>query len=537
VGPPPRPPLTPRRRAAEAALVLLVALLLSGGLMLAKPWPRGDQNVYNLLVVKKLSPDLFARDVLYRYDPDLLHVPWFLSAHAALARGLGGDVERALGWLGWGIGVLFIAGHYAFFRAVTGRVGPAALATLGALTVRNTLGGEQWGFDGMPGAATRTLVAGLVPPLLLLFLAARRRPWLPGFWGLLGVLFNLHPVTAYHLAQVTAITHLWHERLRPRAIAQVVAGVALFVVGALPYLVPFFSGREAGGAPAELRAALDYRFPYLFYPQTPNALLSVAFHLALPAAAWLWWRRRGGPNAVLTPLTPVLGATLVLGLAGTAAIQALGAWLDRPYLDIQQLRSLRLLYPILLGGLAVAYARLLDTPRVGARVAALALLALSLVPPAEVIHSASDETRARVKHALGWGPPPAAGAVEPDTAAREAMWAWAAGATPASALFFTDDWQFRLRTRRSVTGSYKDGAFLFLAGGGPLARWYALDRERTACRAAGGAGCWFGLARRLEADYVVLDRGLAGAAASPPADFERVWARGDLSVWRRRGAA
>jgi hypothetical protein len=415
-------------------------------------------------------------------------------------------------------------------------VGPAVLATLGALTVRNTLGGELWGFDGMPGAATRTILAGLVPPLLLLFVAARVRPWLPGFWGLLGLLFNVHPVTAYHLAQVTAVAHLWTERLRPRAIAQVLAGVALFVVGALPYLIPFFSGREAGGSPAELRAALDYRFPYLLYPQTPNALLSVALHAALPMAAWLGWRRRGEPNAVLTPLTPVLGVTIVLGFAGTAAIQALGAWLDRPYLDIQQLRSLRLLYPILLGGLAVAYVRLLERPGVRARTAALALLALSLVPPAAVIHTASDETRARVKHALGWAPPPAASAA-PDTAAREALWAWAAGATPPSALFFTDDWQFRLRTRRSVTGSFKDGAFLFLAGGGPLARWYALDRERTACRAAGGTGCWFGLARRLEADYAVLDAGLAGAAAAPPADFERVWVQGDLSVWRRKGAA
>jgi hypothetical protein len=537
VGPPPRPPLTPRRRPAEAALVLLAALLLSGGLMLANQGLRGDQHVYNLLVVTKLEPGLFTRDVLYRHDPDLLHVPWFLGAHAALARRLDGDVTAALGWLGWGIGALFIAGHYAFFRAVAAGVWPAALATLGALTVRNTLGGELWGFDGMPGAATRTLLAGLVPPLLLLFLAGRGRPWLPGFWGLLGVLFNVHPVTAYHLAQVTAVAHLWTERLRPRAIAQVGAGVALFVVGALPYLIPFFSGREAGGTPAELRAALDYRFPYLLYPQAPSALVSVAFHMALPTAAWLWWRRRGEPNAVLTPLTPVLVATLVLGFAGTAAIQGLGVWLDRPYLDIQQLRSLRLLYPILLGGLALAYVRLLEAPGMRRRLAALALLALSLVPPAEVIHAASDETRARVKHALGWGPPPAAGPAGPDLGAREALWAWAAGATPPSALFFTDDWQFRLRTHRSVTGSFKDGAFLFLAGGGPFARWYALDRERTACRAAGGAGCWFGLARRLEADYAVLDAGLAAAAAAPPADFERVWTQGDLSVWRRRRVA
>jgi hypothetical protein len=536
VGPAARPPLTGRRRAAEAVLVVLAALVLAGGLtVLGSENLRADQHAYNLLVARKLEPDLFTRDALYRHDPDQLHVPWFLAAHAAVARQLGGDVERALAWLGWLIGALFIAGHYGFFRAVAGRPLPAALATLGALTVRNALGGEIWGFDGVSSAATRTILGGLVPLLLLVYLRARGRPWLPVYWGLLGALVNVHPVSAYHLAQVTAIAHLWTERGRPRALAQVALGVALFVLGALPYAIPFFSGREGGGAPAEVRAALDYRFPYLFYPIAPNALFSVAFHMALPLAAWLWWRRRGERNAVLTPLQPVMGAALVLGFGGTAAIQALGAWLDRPYLDVQQLRVLRLLYPILFGGLALAYARLLDSPRPRARLAVLALLALSLVPPAELIHAASDETRGRVKHALGWGPAPRP-AAELDPGARRALWAWVASETPPSALFFTDDWAFRLRTHRSITGSFKDGAFTFLAGSGPLTAWYALDRERSACRAAGGRDCWFSLARRLGADYAVLDARLPGAAASPPDDFERVWAQGGFTVWRRRGA-
>jgi hypothetical protein len=534
VGAAARSQLTGRRRAGEAGLVALAALLFAGGLMIFDAaGVRGDQHAYNLLVVKKLAPELFARDALYRHDPDLLHAPWFLDVHAAVARRLGGDVERALGWLSWLIGALFVAGHYAFFRAVVGRVAPAALATLGAVVVRNALGGDTWGFEGV---ATRTIVAGLVPPLLLLYLTSRQRRWLPAYWGLLGGLFNVHPVSAYHLAQVTAVAHLWTERFRVRAIGQVALGVALFVLAALPYAVPFFGGREGGGAPGEVRAALDYRFYYLLYPVAPNALLSVAFHMALPLAAWLAWRRRGAPNAVLTPLQPVMGAILVLGFGGTAVIQALGVWLDRPYLDIQQLRVLRLLYPILLGGLALAYARLLKSPWPRARLAVVALVILSLVPPAEVIHSVSDETRGRVKHALGWGPPPGLATAD-DPAAKRALWAWTTSATPPSALFFTDDFEFRLRTRRSVTGSFKDGALMFLAGSGPLVTWHALDRERSSCRAAGGEGCWFDLARRLGADYAVLDPGLRGAAASAPADFERVWAQGGWSVWRRQGAA
>jgi hypothetical protein len=537
VGPAARSPLTIPRRVGEAALVVVAAFVVAGGLMLLGNRDLlADQSAYNLLVVKKLDPSLFTRDALYRHDPDLLHVPWFLAVHAALARRLGGDVERALVWLGWVMGAIFLVGHYAFFRVVAGAPTPAALATLGAATLRNSLGGDVWGLDGYAAALSRTILAALVPPLLLLFLKARQRPWLPLYWGLLGVLFNVHPVTAYHMAQVTAVTHLWQRRFRARALAQVALGAALFVVGSLPYLLPFLAGREGGGAPAELRAALDYRFPYLFYPIAPNAVVSVAFHVALPLAAWLAWRRRGEPNAVLTPLTPLIVAVLALAFAGTAAIQTLGLWLDRPYVDIQELRVTRLLYPVLLGGLALAHARLLSWPPAAGRAAVTVLLALSLVPPGAVIHEVSRETRAAVKHALGMGLPPAP-AIAMDPATKGELWAWVASATPPAALFFTDDFDFRLRTRRSITGSFKDGAFMFLAGSGPFASWYALERERSACRATGGRDCWFGLARRLGAEYVVLDPGLAGAATAAPADFERVWAREGWSVWRHRGTA
>jgi len=517
-------------------VVVLAALALAGGLvLLGDPDLHGDQTAYNLLVAKKLAPGLFARDALYRYDPDRLHVPWFLDTQAVLARRLGGDVERALAWLGWLMGALFVVGHYAFFRVLTGRPLPAALATLAAVTLRNALGGEVWGFDGLPSATTRTILAGLTPPLLLLFLWWRSRPGVAGYWAVLGILFNVHPVSAYQLAQVTALAHLWGARCRPRALGQVALGAALFVVAALPYLVPFFAGREGGGAPATVRAALDYRFSYLLYPIAPNALLSVAFHLALPLGAWLAWRHRRQPDAVLTPLGPVMAAAVALAFGGTALIQALGVVLDRPYVDIQQLRVLRLVYPILLGGLALTYARLLERRTARAHAAVAALVVLSLIPPGHVLHAFSWQTRASVKHALGMGPAPAAGA-RVDPAARPALWRWAEAATPASALFMTDDAEFRLRTRRAITGSYKDGALMFLAGSGPLVSWYTLDRERAACRASGTAACWFDLGRRLGADYVVVDPGLTRVAAAAPADFERVWQHGGWSVWRRREA-
>ena len=111
------------------------ALLLSGALtFLPSTDLRADQHAYNLLVVKRLEPERFQRDLLYRHDPSLLHVPWFIALEAWLARRLGGDPEAALVWLAWPMGGLFIAGHYALFRVVSGS--PVAART--ARTYRAT---------------------------------------------------------------------------------------------------------------------------------------------------------------------------------------------------------------------------------------------------------------------------------------------------------------------------------------------------------------------------------------------------------------
>jgi hypothetical protein len=528
--------LRSRRRRLEWLLVAAAAVAVAGVLTFSEP-PRlrGDQEAYNLLVTKKLDPSLFPRDVLYRHDPDLLHVPWFLDLHAALARRLDGDVTAALQWLAWPIGAVYLAGHYVLFRVVSGPA-PAALAAVSALTVRNSLGGEFWGFDGTRSAATRTIVAGLTPLLLALFLRWRTRRSFPIFFLVLGLLVNAHPVSAAHLAQATAAAHLWLARFGPRALGDIAAGVPLFAAGSLPFVAPFLEARDNVVEPAVLpvvRSALDYRFAYLLYPISPAALLSVSFHLALPGLAWLWWWRTSAPDdparSAMRALQVVAGAAVGLGLLGTAVIQATGVWLDRPYIDIQQLRIVRLVYPVALAGLALAYARLLAAGAWRGYVVTAMLALATLLPPGELIHAFSAEERQRVKAWLAVEPmvrPPVEVA-----ASRAALYEWVRRATPARALFLTDDPAFRRRTLRSVTGSFKDGAFLFVAGSRPFVEWYRLERDIRRCRARQGRDCWFGLARRLDVDYVVTDPALAEAGR--PVDFQPIWAREGWSVWQR----
>jgi len=497
---------------------------------------RADQQAYDLLVAKKLDPTFLARDVLYRYDPTLLHVPLFIDVHAALSQALERPPEAVLVWLAWPMGILYVAGHYILFRWVSGSAVAAGLATLGAITIRNALGGEFWGFDGVPSVATRTILAGLTPPLLIAFVGWRTRSSFPLFFLALGALFNVHPVSAYQLAEVTALAHLALARLRLRALRDVTMGVGLFVLGASPYLVRFFPARDnLPHAGALTRAALDYRFDYLLYPIKLDALVSVSIHASLLATVCLWSacraERPDGAHPARAALVAVAGCALIIAFGGLALIQGLGVWLDRPYLDIQQLRATRLVYPVLLCGLAVTYARLLTRRTWRAHVALALLVGLSLVPPASVIHAVDAERRDAVKRWLGMRVPSPTPSMPADPGAEPALHSWVRERTPVSALVFTDDFDFRLQTRRAITGSFKDGALLFLAGTRPFTAWYELHREIVTCRAASGRGCWFSLARRLDADYVVVDPGLAEAGTPP--DFVRAWRQSGFELWQR----
>ncbi len=317
--------MTTSRAREWLAVALGVVLLVGIEVHLGPRALRADQDAYDLLVAKRLDPSILARDVLYRYDPALLHVPLFIELHAALARALHRPPEAVLVWLAWPMGMLYVAGHYGLFRAVSGSALAAGLAALGSVTLRNALGGEFWGFNGLPSVATRTILAGLVPLLLLAFVAWRGRRSFPLYFLVLGALFNVHPVSAYHLAQITAIAHVALARFRLRALAEVGLGIGLFGLGALPYALRFFPARDnLPHAGALTRAALDYRFPYLLYPIGLDALLSVAFHLSLLIAAWLWWMRRAelreAAGGMMTVLNAVAGSALVAAFAGLAVI-------------------------------------------------------------------------------------------------------------------------------------------------------------------------------------------------------------------------
>lgn len=522
---------------------MVVAALALVGLFvwLDGPAPalRSDQLAINLMVVKTLHPDWLIGDRLYGSDHPRSYIPAFVGLQSAVAGLVGGDPARAIGILVWPLGVLVIVGHYVFFRALAGSPLPAALGTVSALTVRNALAGEYWGFAAAASVQPRMFAVALVPPLALAFLRWQRSRLLPVYFLAVGLLTNIHPVTGLHLFEISILAHLALERLRAPSWRKATMGAGLFALGALPFIVGYLPGRENVMDPALLgtvRAALDFRFDYLFLPPRLDAVLSVLFHASLPAIVLAWVVRHRGWSEDLRALSVLGGFALVAGFAGIAAIQLIARLVDRPYVDIMQLRATKLVYLPLLAAFPLVFRELLARRSAAARLGLVAVFTLSLIPPGTLIHSFSKERRDSVKQLLGITKP-AAGPAAPVTEEAEpppldALHRWVGEHTERNDLFLTDSDAFRLETLRPITGTFKDGAYLVHLGNAPFYRWYVYMREVESCRARQGVDCWFDLAEKYQVRYAVVDPRVARAKA--PDVFERVWFSGGWSVWERR---
>lgn len=490
-----------------------------------------DQMMINMMVLKELKPDALQRDGLFGTDAIGKYTRTYVWLQSRLSTD--GNYATGLRRISIGVAVLFLSSHYWLFRYLGAEPTFAGMGALSAMTWRYMLAGEYWGYGGIPSVHPRAIANALAPVLLVLF-AWRDRPWsILTFFLASGIIVLLHPVSGLHLALAGAVTYLILERFRPHAWGYVSLGAALFGLAAMPFLATFFLGRDEVAEQAlfgVIRSIQEQRWGFLFFPQSPSVLRTVAFHIALPAAVLIWaWRASSLPRSarriVLFGLVGFGGA-----IAGTAAIQVLARLTDTPYVTYEHLRMSKLLYPALVVGFPLFYQRLWSTERRVAKVAVGLVFVLSLIPPHSVVH-ASASLRQQVRAVLGAGvarplAEPASDLLPDDLAA------WVRTETPVDALFLTDLLTFRVATERSITGAFKDAGIHALAGTRRLYEWYLYYDKARACRAQAGAGCWFELGNELKVDYVVVDPRLSAARA--PSGFIRVWNRAGWSVWKRR---
>ncbi len=502
------------------------------------PPPNTDQVANNLIVQSRLHPDWFRGDALYGAGLHRHYSPAWVRLQTAVARWLGGDPYAVLRVLYWPLGLLFFLGHYALFRALTGHPAASFLGAAAALPFRVSLGGDSWDFAGLGSVIPRTISAAAAP---LFVLGLARWHTIKGSAALgllLGLVANFHPVGAFHLAQIGILARLWEWRGSAPAWLSAGSAAAAFVVGAAPAIVAYLGGRVEIDDPSLfplVREGILYRLPQDYFPMALQSVPGMLVRAAPLLFLLLLVRRRGAD-----PLGRTLGLVGVLavgvGVVGAAADQLYGDLFNRAYPNLKQFRATKFAWLPLLSAFPLAFQRVLSGgPRRAAVALALGFAVAASVRPLEPLLPARN-----IAPWQGWLATLDARSMT--TLAPRGSWQgqppevrdlarWVAANTGRNDLFFTDLTGFRALTGRPITGSFKDGGYLLMAGTEPFLRWYLHIREVDACRRRRGQGCWFALASRTPATYVVVDPHLPAAAAEP--GFTRVWVGGAWSLWRR----
>jgi uncharacterized protein DUF6798 len=417
------------------------------------------------------------------------------------------DPVVALRWLALPFHAVFLAGAWRLAERTAGRAAGPLAAVLCALPPFAPL------VLAPGGALPRDLVFALVPWLVVASDAVRGRAGGTVLWFGLGVVANLHPLTALHAVMWLVAMDLARDA-SPAALRPLASRCLGFVAGASPYIAQYLS-RPAGAGAAD-EAVYAWRLGSMAgetwgpWATRMEPLLWLAAAAAVLASAARrdaervprWFVAAGAAAFVLAAIGPVAGGVIAV---------------LRPFQFERFERFADLAAIVLVAGGAVAAWR---ARRHVALVAAAALAALAVAGPGVLGDDAGRGPVGRLGRAIdrragvpAEPPPPPGLAVRgaPDpTAGRDrgdflAVCRFAREATPEGALFLVppENWgPFRVYARRGVVVTRKEGGAVLAFLGGTGIRWFREYAEAAAAYARDDAP---GLAARRRADYVVLD--------------------------------
>ena len=493
----------------------------------------GMSDLVNIrLYMQKLEePGLYPRDYLYAStDVARQYTPSYRYLLSALSQ-LTGNMGNALVVLTPILAFVYMLTMTLFLRNFTSSRLNAVLLAAVSTVPHYSPGGDFWGTGGLYSALPRTIFATVTPLLLLVHL--RFSSTMKGCalsLALAGAAANLHPISGAILAEILLFERFMATLRRRFPFKGLILGAACFLICALPFMLGFFGimGRHnAPGMvadPSTFYAAVWIRFSHMLLPPGKDTVWPFveAFLPLLPFAALGAFSVRQEHKEKIHGLLRLLGSLLIVVLGGLLALQWLAQTTGWSFMLVDQMRGLRLAYPM---AFALAASGLQEICRrlprwlavLAAFAVALWLLPVLALPSLEInpghvprpvkygywyLTGRANLARMDIQDAAG-----KPRAVDIKEAAK-----WAGENTPLQALFLCEDARFRLFSRRSAAYAFKDGGTAYYLGKGTFMEWARREAAVRVARQSREAGTWIDLASRLGCDYVVIDKETIEAA-------------------------
>ena len=492
----------------------LVAVLIFAGVgaatgYLASVDDRLSDSQVNIAsaALKRHRPETFQHDPIFgqkRFEDQLwrFHTPAFQGLlELVLVPTKYEDLRLPFRALAGVVTMLYLCGMYAVLYAQCRSWSVSAFVAVLSCRVIETLGGGFWGVGSMESITPPALCLATVPLIVLALIRySQRRPgersaaqWrLFLVFGVIGLMGNIHLVTAMNVTIVLLIVYVARQRFSPACLPIAIGCGLCALIGALPYAWYYFGLRSVMGRlqplpePAVIYEAFDIGKLVVLYPEVLKSLLH--------------WRLLVGGLVLGAPIAAVLGrserfrtqnlgvwVSLIVGsLLASFGLQGLSQWIGSrlgtapPVIDFLQAASLILLpLYVLLGQALTNLFRLLRSHRGLLRLACGALMIGWLV--------SSDNGRGARYAAADWATSfmketyrPAYVLRHREQALRRAELAaiaeWAR--QQPESMYFTDRGEFRVLARRPIVAAPGDFRYFYYLAPGRLETWNERFRKQ-----------------------------------------------------------
>ncbi len=387
--------------------------------------------------------------------------------------------------------LLYLCGMYALLYRQCRSWSLSAFVAVLSCKIAWTIGWSHWGVGSLASISPSTLVQAFVPAVVLMYLHYHDTWRVLLVFLVIGLLGNLHLITAMNLTLVLLGVYVGYRRFRFSSLAMGLGCLLASLLGALLYVVYYFVIRSqlsqgAAGVSAQgLYDAFEAAGLETLYPAILRSLLKwlpwVAV-LAIPAGVVLSRVERFRVRDLGVWVWFIITATFVaFGLQGIS--QLVGLLTDKApiIVDFAQCAAFLMLpmYALFAQAMTNLF-RLVRRRRALLRWACAVFLVIWLAPSDNLRYlrhqfydfatSGMDPTsRPRKVQRLA----------ERRSEAREmrAIAQWALENTPINAVFMTGNIEFRMRSRRSIVASADDIRYVYYLTPGRLQQWTKTVRE------------------------------------------------------------